>query len=912
MSFIGSRAYRLLLGGGILGAVGGLAAGISFYVLFMRDLPDLRRIEDYRPALTSIVLDREGRLIGELYEERRRLVPIAEIPRHVQLAFVAGEDSSFFDHKGLDYTGILRAALANLRAGGEIKQGASTITQQMVKGLLLSPERTYRRKIREMVLARQIEEHFTKDEILYLYVNQIYFGQGAWGVAQAARVYFGKPVRDLGVSESAMLAGLVQRPSDYSPYHNPDAAERRRRYVLGRMLDNGFIDSSAHEEALANPPVIQGPPDADALTAAAHFTELLRRYLFERLGGEHVLRDGLVIETTLDRDLQLAAVKALRAGLEEHDRRQGWRGPERHVDADEIDRETVRLGEENAELLRIAESEPSDEEPLGDDDTTEAPDIAEHPADPEIDREDGTPEPGGVADVARLPAAEGESEPEARFLPEIPFGEPMLGVVTKVDAKAGLARVSFAPEVWGEVRLEDVDWARDPNPKTRPRPVTKISRILDRGDVASFVRLEDLQPDEDVEADSSPEPEDPDAEPAPVIARLGLHQIPIVEGSLLSLDNETGDVLALVGGYDYQRSEFNRATQAQRQPGSAFKPFIYGAALEKGYTPVSEVVDRPVVYTDPVSGFVWAPRNYGRHFYGPMPMRNALKKSINNATVHLFHDVGVDFVIDYARRFGIQSELSRDLSLALGSSSVTLLELTTAYAVFPNKGRRVVPRFIRRVTSRDGQVLLEDVPLGPVPPPVLRPLVVDAGGTGAETRGDFAAGAAYPDAEIMPSDQVISEAAAFLMTDLLKAVVQEGTGRRLKALGRPLAGKTGTTNEQGDAWFMGFSPEITTGVWVGHDDNHVLGFGETGAGAALPVWKAFMAAALAGRPIRDFDVPSEHIVFARIDMETGLVADAAAANAYFQPFIEGTEPQRGVSDRQSAASARQALRDDVF
>ncbi|MBW2270774.1 MAG: PBP1A family penicillin-binding protein [Deltaproteobacteria bacterium] len=912
MSFIGSRAYRLLLGGGILGAVGGLAAGISFYVLFMRDLPDLRRIEDYRPALTSVVLDREGRLIGELYEERRRLVPIAEIPRHVQLAFVAGEDSSFFDHKGLDYTGILRAALANLRAGGEIKQGASTITQQMVKGLLLSPERTYRRKIREMVLARQIEEHFTKDEILYLYVNQIYFGQGAWGIDQAARVYFGKPVRDLGVSESAMLAGLVQRPSDYSPYHNPDAAERRRRYVLGRMLDNGFIDSSAHEEALANPPVIQGPPDADALIAAAHFTELLRRYLFERLGGEHVLRDGLVIETTLDRDLQLAAVKALRAGLEEHDRRQGWRGPERHVDADEIDRETVRLGEENAELLRIAESEPSDEEPLGDDETTEAPDIAEHPADPEIDPEDGTPEPGGVADVARLPAAEGESEPEAKFLPEIPFGEPMLGVVTKVDAKAGLARVSFAPEVWGEVRLEDVDWARDPNPKTRPRPVTKISRILGRGDVASFVRLEDLQPDEDVEADSSPEPEDPDAEPAPVIARLGLHQIPIVEGSLLSLDNGTGDVLALVGGYDYQRSEFNRATQAQRQPGSAFKPFIYGAALEKGYTPVSEVVDRPVVYTDPVSGFVWAPRNYGRHFYGPMPMRNALKKSINNATVHLFHDVGVDFVIDYARRFGIQSELSRDLSLALGSSSVTLLELTTAYAVFPNKGRRVVPRFIRRVTSRDGQVLLEDVPLGPVPPPVLRRLLVDAGGTGAETRGDFAAGAAYPDAEIMPSDQVISEAAAFLMTDLLKAVVQEGTGRRLKTLGRPLAGKTGTTNEQGDAWFMGFSPEITTGVWVGHDDNHVLGFGETGAGAALPIWKGFMAAALAGRPIRDFDVPSEHIVFARIDMETGLVADAAAANAYFQPFIEGTEPQRGVSDRQSAASARQALRDDVF
>jgi penicillin-binding protein 1A len=389
----------------------------------------------------------------------------------------------------------------------------------------------------------------------------------------------------------------------------------------------------------------------------------------------------------------------------------------------------------------------------------------------------------------------------------------------------------------------------------------------------------------------------------------------------------------MVGGYDYRHSEFNRATQAERQPGSAFKPFIYGAALQKGYTPVSEVVDRPVVYTDPVSGFVWAPRNYGRHFFGPMPLRNALKKSINNATVHLFRDVGVDFVIDYANRFGIHSPLERDLSLALGSSSMTLLELTTAYSVFPNKGRLVVPRFIRRVIRRDGTVLLEDVLLGnprePAAPAVasrgIEPGDTSAvgepseGGALALARAGSEPGqevpdesSADPDSETLPDDRVISEAAAYLMSDLLSAVVQEGTGRGLLRLGRPLAGKTGTTNEQGDAWFMGFSPDLTTGVWVGHDDNSVLGFGETGAGAALPIWRDFMRVALADRPIRDFEVPANHIVFQRIDRDTGLIADASTQDAYFQPFIEGTEPRRSVSQQESDSDARRALREDVF
>ncbi|MBW2292986.1 MAG: penicillin-binding protein, partial [Deltaproteobacteria bacterium] len=354
---------------------------------------------------------------------------------------------------------------------------------------------------------------------------------------------------------------------------------------------------------------------------------------------------------------------------------------------------------------------------------------------------------------------------------------------------------------------------------------------------------------------------------------------------------------AMVGGYDYDRSQFNRATQALRQPGSAFKPFIYGAALSRDYTPVSTLYDRPAVYEDPVSGFVWRPQNYGRHFYGPMPMRSALVRSVNNATVHLFRDVGVDYVIDYSRRLGIQSPLSRDLSLALGSSSVGLVELTSAYAVFPNRGRRVIPRFITKVTDRKGNILLEDVPLGPVPPPLLRPLEFADGGEQessdetAESDGELQLGIGdgYPDAEIIPTNQVISEAAAYLMCDLLQAVVKDprGTGWRLRKLGRPLGGKTGTTNDQKDAWFMGFSPDIVTGVWVGNDDSTVLGWGETGSRAAAPIWVDYMEAALKQRPVLNFQEP-EHIVTVRVDRNNGLIADLATADAYFQPFLEGT------------------------
>src|SRR6056297_176490 len=727
-----SRIFRVLVALVALAALGAAAGALAIYVLLLRDLPDFPSLDDYRPPVVSEVFDRNGRLIGEFYTQKRRIVPIDEIPRHVRLAFVAAEDGSFFEHEGIDYVSILRAAIANVRQGG-IAQGASTITQQMVKSLLLTPERTYKRKMREIILARRIESQFSKEEILFLYLNQIYFGHGAWGIGQAARTYFGKDARHLTISEAAMLAGLVQRPSAYDPLRNPRAAESRRRYVLSRIYGDGYIDEETYLAQLADPPELAEHEDEKNIEVSRYFVEEVRRYLFEQLDGDFVLNEGLRIDTTLDVDLQKAAREAVREGLIEHDRRRGYRGPLRRVEESEIASELARLGERNAAKL-VGEEEPKES----------------------AGAEDRQQEAKEIVDEEIEPTAEGMEEVPPRTLP---WETPLEGIVLAVDTEAETARIGFAPGVSGEVRLDDVSWAREPDLDRRPRPVRQIRSIFRVGDVAEFVRLPDLE--------EEPAPAAEEGESEPRLARLDIWQEPLAEGALLSIDNDTGDVLALVGGYDFGRSEFNRAVQAARQPGSAFKPFIYGAALTRGFTPVSIVVDRPVVYTDPVSGFVWAPRNYGRRFYGPMTMRDALKKSINNATVHLFRDLGVRYVIDYARRFGIQSPLSSDLSLALGSSSVTLLELTRAYAVYPRGGTRVIPRFIERVLDREGNELLGDAPLGEVPPPVLKRIASEG-----EAREE-----GYPDSELLPTPQLISPADAYLMSDLLRAVVQEGTGR---------------------------------------------------------------------------------------------------------------------------------------
>ncbi len=880
----GIRIALVLLAVSIVGAASGAAA---VYFLVVRDLPDFQGIADYRPPVTSVVLDRKGRLIAEFYTEQRRLVPIEQIPERVKLAFVSAEDGKFYQHDGFDFVAILRAAIANLREGG-IAQGASTITQQTVKSLLLSSEKTYERKLKEILLSWRLEQQLTKDEILYLYLNQIYFGNGAHGIGQAARSYFGKEAKDLTISEAALLAGLPQRPSDYEPNRNPKAAEGRRRYVLGRMLAENHIDPPTYDRELAAPPVIQDHPERANFEVAGYFSEEVRRLLYKELGQDVVLEQGLRIETTLDLDLQHTAREAVQRGLIAQDHRHGYRGPLRKIVTSEREDELARLALTNAGLAKPAQKSAASK------------------------RSKDSDSLAPIESAQQLAAAQ-EEEAASEIRRRLADGEPLEGLVLSVDRTLQLARVGFGAGVEGRAALADVKWARKPNPESAPYDVSEIGSIFSAGDVVPFVALAASHVDSAVNTKT-----DTRADTNADLARLDIGQAPFAQGALLSLDNRTGEVLAMIGGYDYAKSEFNRAVQAQRLPGSAFKPFIYGAALARGYTPVSTVIDRPVVYTDPTSGFVWAPRNYGRKSYGPMTMRDALKKSINNATVYLFRDIGPSYVIQYARRFGIESKLTPDLSLALGTSAVTLLELTRAYAVYPRAGVRLVPRFIRRVVDRDGKELLADVALGNVPPPLepLPPTPESTPESTPETTPEStpettAAGDATWRNDRNPDNQVVSPADAYLMCDMLQAVVREGTGAALAKLGRTFAGKTGTTNEYSDAWFIGFSPEITTGVWVGNDENTVLGHGETGGTTALPIWGDFMKVAAAAYPNHDFEAPAD-IEFRRVDKVSGLLADASTQDAYFQPFRAGTAPERTFSEQTVEKKTRQAARDDTF
>lgn len=854
MPTLRSRGIRILLVLLTLSVAAAVIGAGVIYVTLLRDLPEMDSIAEYNPPLTSRVLDRNGKLIGEFYDERRMLVPYEAIPRHTLLAFVAGEDAAFFRHTGLDYMGILRAAWVNLAAGGEVKQGGSTITQQTVKGLLLTPERKIQRKIKEMVLAQRLEQKLSKEDILWLYLNQIYFGQGAWGIGEAARTYYGKHVSELTVSESALLAGLPQRPSEYSPTSNPKAAERRRRYVLQRMRVEEFIDEETFQKALDEPTVLALPEERVEAQVAAYFVEEVRRRLYETVGSELVLRGGLTIETTLDLELQRRAADAVRDGLDSLDRRQGWRGPERTVGTDELDAAIAEVAVANGLVPSPVE-----------DDEAEAPDVAAAP---------GT-----------LP---------------VPTDAPLRAVVVDVSAGDDTARVALAPDVFARVKLGDVRWARRPDPSKRPRSVRHVEEIFQVGQVARF-RVKPAKGDPDgVAADGR-------------ALEAVLHQTPIVEGALLSFDVDDGSVRALVGGYDYRRSEFDRATQARRQAGSSFKPIIYAAALDRDYTPASILVDRPVVYEDPESGFVWRPQNYSRKFLGRLPMREALARSVNNATIHLFRDLKVNYVIDFARQLGVQSPLARDLSLALGSSSVTLLEMTRAYGVFASGGRQVLPTFVTAVIDREGQKILGTQVLGNVPE-VVEWSPSDATAADAELARIV---------EDLESDgggeanarrkQVISPQLAYLTTDLLRAAVFDprGTGSGARELGRKVGGKTGTTNFGGDAWFVGYSPDVVTGVWVGYDEKRVLGKGETGGRTALPIWREYMQAALTEHPKRDFPVPSG-IVYSRVDRETGLLADRSSKDSYLQAFAEGSEPTETAKQASRGGERGRLLRLDQF
>jgi penicillin-binding protein 1A len=756
------KLFKWLLYLTFLGIFVGVAGFAGVYFYFAKDLPKISSLNDYRPPIISSVYSDDNRKIAEFYEQQRILISLSEMPEYLIQAFVAAEDSRFYQHAGIDLHSIFRAFIKNLQAGG-IVQGGSTITQQVTKSFLLTPERSYKRKIKEAILAYRIDKKFTKDQVLYLYLNQIYLGNGAYGVEAAARNYYGKTAKEMTLAECAMLAGLPQAPSRYSPFRYPERAKKRQIYVLRRMAAEGYITESEATDAI-NAAMDIRPRKNWYRENVPYYTEHIRQMLVDMFGRDKVYNEGLEVYTCVNIEMQKMARAAIQKGLAELDKRQGYRGPEAHLQAGQIE-----------SFSRTIEAQ----------------------------------------------------------LEKSPLKEELMtkGVVIQVNDHAGLVTVRMGKER-GLIALKDMKWARKPDPEVDyfEKTVRNPSEVLSVGDVI-YVRV--------IKKNKGRQAWD-----------LALEQIPKAESALICLEAETGEVKVMVGGRDFSTSQFNRAVQSRRQPGSAFKPIIYAAALDKGFTPATVIVDSPIVFEDEEHDFTWKPDNYDKTFHGFTLFREGLIKSRNVITVKILQDIGIDYTIDYARNLGITAHLDRDLSLSLGSSGLSMLELMSAYSVFANQGKIIAPCFIRKVADRDGNVLM-----------------------------------AY---DLKPK-QVIAASTAYIITHLMQEVVKYGTGWRIKALKRPVAGKTGTSNNLNDAWFAGYTPRYITGVWVGFDHEQSLGKKETGSRAASPIWLDFMQQTLEGRPVRVFKVP-DSVVFAKIDTDTGLLPIPESKNTIFECFKEGTAP----------------------
>jgi penicillin-binding protein 1A len=695
----------------LAGVVGGGAAGFVVYREITQDLPPVDQLLSYQPPTTTQVFAEDGTMLGEFYVERRYLVPLDRVPNHVRLAFLAAEDADFYRHPGIDPFGIARAFLANL-SQKRVVQGGSTITQQVVKTLLLTPERRIERKVKEVILSLRLENKLSKDDILYLYMNQIYFGAGSYGVQAAARTFFDVDVEDLTIAQAALLAGLPQRPSEYDPQRFPKAAKARQHYVLERMRAEKFITDEEYQEAMAEELDVQPRHQNATYAAAPWYAEHVRRLLEEHFGGTAAAQLGLRVHTAVDLPLQQLAEESLQEGLRRLDGQRGFRGGVRR--------------------------------------------LATHKIEPFLKRE------------------------AARKTPDSSYRH---AVVTEVRKDRVIVRTPWES---GELRGKGLEWrgGRRLVPSTfHPGDILSVTT----GDIEDGVQT------------------------------FLLDQDPQLEGALVSIDPYSGQVKAIVGGYSFERSQFNRATQGRRQPGSAIKPLIYAAAFNRGYGPSSVVLDAPISLPGGPGGKRWRPRNASGHYNGPTQLRNALVWSLNTVSVRLVHDIGIDYTRDFLARFPFSHPFPRHLALALGAVEVSPLELTTAYGLFPTLGKRFEPIFITDITDTQG-----------------RPVEFE------NTRPRFE--------RVLPAEK------AYQLTGMLQNVVRRGTGKRA-AIDRPVAGKTGTTNDYRDAWFVGFTPDMITGVWVGYDSGKSLGHGDTGGHVAAPVWAAYMREAMKGRPVIDFPAP---------------------------------------------------------
>lgn len=780
------RIFKYLLLGCVgLALSGVLGLGIA-YLYVASSLPRVETLSDYRPPLITRIYSDDGTIIAEYSRERRILVSIEQMPWQLVQAFVAAEDSNFFKHEGLDLPSIMRAALKNLKAGG-IAQGGSTITQQVAKQLLLTSERSFSRKFKEAILARRMEKALTKKEILYLYLNQIYLGHRAYGVEAAAENYFDKNVEELTLAECAIMAGLPQAPSRYSPYRHYKRAIERQQYVLQRMTEEGYI-TPAEAQAAREEQVVIKPRLNTHLEETAYFNEQVRRYLEERFGEELLYTGGLEVYTSINIPMQQAAERAVRQNLRNHDKRQGYRGPLQQLDGLAQD----AFLEEQSEALA--------KDPL---------------------------EPGRLT---RALVIDGDREK----------------IVCLIGEREG----------W--IRIRDAKWAA---------PLSVVSADEEPEGNAGRGTSSKIPIGSVIEVEVKQIPQE-----GPL--QLALDQHPLGQGALIASDPETGQIKAMVGGYDFGESQFNRAIQAKRLPGSAIKPIIYAAALDKGYTPASVILDTPLIYEELDNKgelSAWKPKNYEEKFYGPTSFRHALAHSRNVVTIKILEDIGVGYVAGYGKKLGIETPLTRDLTLALGSTAVTPLEMLNAYAVFANGGVQVHPSYINKIVDRTGRTLESIDP------------------------ADFATGM-DPDQRMIrkPPRRVISPETAYLITNIMESVVREGTGWRAKALNRPSAGKTGTTNDLKDAWYVGYIPQLACVSWVGYDQERPLGRSETGSKAAAPAWVAFMKEAIKQYPARNFTVPDD-IEFYPIEEKSGKLLADDDPEARIEAFAPGTAPTEYAS-----------------
>ena len=804
-----------------VGLVGATAAAITWRH-FSRGLPEIPTLAQYRPPIVSELVSADGQIVGEFFEERRKVVPFERIPRRLVQALVASEDKNFFEHGGVDWLGTLRAGVNTYLLRHRV-QGGSTITQQTAKSILVSAEgfregtkRNLRRKVRELILARRLEAAFDKQELLWLYLNSVYLGHHSYGAQAAAENYFRKNVEDLTLAEAALLAGLPQAPTKYSPFTHPDAAKSRRRYVLRRMHEEGMI--TADERTTAEEAAVKVFPIDDVFRETAPFyAEQVRRQLVDRYGNERILHDGLRVEIAMDLEKQRGAQAAMLAGLMEVDHRQGYFGPVTHVE-----------GKERAELAaRLARTWPA-----------------------------GALQTGGYA----------------------------VGIVTRVDDAAALARVAVGG-LEGTLPIAGMRWARRPNPEQNypDALISRPSTALHEGDVILVRRVERAEL-------LAREPKERQKLVPEVKVLFALEQEPKLQGALVSIEPFTGYVPAMVGGYDFDASEFNRAFQACRQPGSAFKPIVYSGAIEKlNYTPATLLTDAPVVYRDETSGVSWKPENFGGSFKGDVTLRDALVHSMNLPAVKTAAALGVDQLVSWAQTVGLTTPVKRELGSAIGSSCTTLWSLANVYALLDRYGEKKASTLVKRVLDRDGR-LLED---HSAPVDSWVPL---------STRLAAAAAAVQT-----PPDRVMDPRSAFITVSLMHEVATVGTGAQAAKLGKPAAGKTGTTNDSFDTWFMGFTHDLFAGVWLGYDQNEMpLGRHETGGRAALPIWLAYMQGALRDRPQPEFVAP-DGIDFVAIDPATGKLA-TDPAKAVIEPFKAESKPSADV-EGESPGKSRVEVQD---